>query len=54
MSQKVVITNLAEDKEGSHFVYILRRMVSKKQAPEERREREHNNRTNHPKNKGPR
>jgi len=33
MSQKVVITNLAEDKEGSHFVYILRRMVSKKTGP---------------------
>ena len=29
MSQKVVITNLAEDKEGSNYVYILRRMVSK-------------------------
>ena len=29
MSQKVVITNLAEDEEGSHFTYILRRIVSK-------------------------
>ena len=29
MGKKVAITNLAEDKEGSRFVYIMRRIVSK-------------------------
>ena len=30
MGKKLVITNLTEEKEGSRFVYITRRIVSKK------------------------
>ena len=39
MSKKVVITNLAEDEEGSYFVYILRRIVSKKGSRRGEKER---------------
>ena len=55
MGQKVVITNLAEDDEGSYFVYITRRMASKN-GLQKRRKRESaapRRRKNQPKNKGP-
>ena len=39
MGKKVVVTNLAEDKEGSHFLYIARKIVPKNRL-QKRKERE--------------